>query len=64
MSTKEATESRWYFVHTYSGQEDRVKKNLEQRIATMDKNGERAYLSDQERAQEIAAAQRVLAKCK
>ena len=35
-----------------------------QRIATMDKNGERAYLSDQERAQEIAAAQRMLAKCK
>lgn len=36
MSTKEATGSRWYFVHTYSGQEDRVKKNLEQRIETMD----------------------------
>ncbi len=36
MSTQEATESLWYFVHTYSGQEDRVKKNLEQRIATMD----------------------------
>jgi transcription termination/antitermination protein NusG len=30
------TESRWYIVHTYSGQEDRVKKNLEQRIETMD----------------------------
>jgi len=27
---------RWYIVHTYSGQEDRVQKNLEQRIATMD----------------------------
>jgi transcriptional antiterminator NusG len=27
---------RWYFVHTYSGQEDRVKRNLEQRIETMD----------------------------
>ncbi len=26
----------WYIIHTYSGQEDRVKKNLEQRIATMD----------------------------
>ncbi len=26
----------WYIVHTYSGQEDRVKKNLEQRIETMD----------------------------
>lgn len=28
--------ARWYIVHTYSGQEDRVKKNLEQRVATMD----------------------------
>jgi transcriptional antiterminator NusG len=27
---------RWYIVHTYSGQEDRVQKNLEQRIETMD----------------------------
>ena len=30
--------SRWYIVHTYSGQEDRVRKNLEQRIKTMDMN--------------------------
>lgn len=27
---------RWYIIHAYSGQEDRVKKNLEQRILTMD----------------------------
>ncbi len=27
---------RWYIVHTYSGQEDRVRNNLEQRIETMD----------------------------
>lgn len=27
---------RWYIIHTYSGQEDRVKKNLEQRIESMD----------------------------
>lgn len=26
----------WYVLHTYSGQEERVKKNLEQRIETMD----------------------------
>ncbi|MSQ11083.1 MAG: transcription termination/antitermination factor NusG [Dehalococcoidia bacterium] len=26
----------WYIVHCYSGQEDQVKKRLEQRIATMD----------------------------
>lgn len=31
-----ATEPRWYIVHTYSGHEDRVKKNLEQRVQTMD----------------------------
>ena len=28
--------SSWYIVHTYSGQEDRVKKNLEMRIDSMD----------------------------
>lgn len=27
---------RWYVIHTYSGQENRVKKNLEQRIESMD----------------------------
>ena len=30
------TEARWYIVHTYSSQEERVKKNLELRIETMD----------------------------
>ena len=35
-----------------------------QRIAKLDRNGERVFLSDQERAQEIATAQRVLAQCK
>jgi len=29
-------EARWYIIHTYSGQEERVKKNLEQRIETLD----------------------------
>tara|TARA_Y100000817_G_scaffold148459_1_gene116248 strand:- start:2260 stop:2832 length:573 start_codon:yes stop_codon:yes gene_type:complete len=28
--------SGWYMVHTYSGHEDRVQQNLEQRIKTMD----------------------------
>lgn len=28
--------SRWYIIHTYSGQEDRVKRNLELRIDSMD----------------------------
>ncbi len=30
------TEQRWYVVHTYSGYEDRVQRNLEQRIKFMD----------------------------
>ena len=29
-------EGRWYVIHTYSGYEDRVKKNLDHRIQTMD----------------------------
>lgn len=30
----------WFVVHTYSGYEDRVKKNLEQRIKSMDADGD------------------------
>ena len=33
---EEDTEPRWYIIHAYSGQEERVKRNLEQRVATMD----------------------------
>lgn len=29
-------DARWYIIHAYSGQEERVKRNLEQRVATMD----------------------------
>ena len=36
MTLTSEAEGRWYIIHTYSGQEDRVKKNLEQRIASMD----------------------------
>ena len=36
MSTAEDTSTRWYIVHAYSGQEERVKKNLDLRIANMD----------------------------
>ena len=36
MSMGEETGPRWYIIHAYSGQEERVKKNLEQRISTMD----------------------------
>lgn len=33
-------ETKWYVIHTYSGYEDRVKKNLEQRIKFMDSGSE------------------------
>ena len=36
MSTEAETQPRWYIVHAYSGQEERVKKNLDLRIETMD----------------------------
>ena len=32
----EDNDTRWYAIHTYSGYEERVKKNLEQRIKFMD----------------------------
>jgi len=38
----EVTEKKkdWYAVHTYSGYEERVKKNLEQRVKSLDTEGE------------------------
>lgn len=33
-------EKAWYVIHTYSGYEDRVKRNLEQRVKSMDSGGE------------------------
>jgi len=33
-------EKHWFVVHTYSGYEDRVKKNLEQRVKFMDSGNE------------------------
>ena len=33
-------QKHWFVVHTYSGYEDRVKKNLEQRIKSMDSGDE------------------------
>ena len=32
----EAEQTQWFVIHTYSGYEDRVKKNLKQRIKFMD----------------------------
>ncbi len=35
-TTTENQEKNWYIVHTYSGYEERVKRNLEQRVRYMD----------------------------
>ena len=36
MGTAQDTQTRWYIVHTYSSQEERVKMNIEMRVETMD----------------------------
>ncbi len=36
MVAPDTTKSRWYIVHTYSGQEERVRTNLELRVSSMD----------------------------
>jgi len=36
----EENQKNWFVVHTYSGYEERVRKNLEQRIKSMDSQGE------------------------
>jgi transcriptional antiterminator NusG len=36
----EENQKQWFVVHTYSGYEERVRKNLEQRIRFMDTEGE------------------------
>ena len=36
LSEQTIQESEWYIVHTYSGQEERVKKYLEMRIQSLD----------------------------
>ncbi len=40
----EEKKKQWYAVHTYSGYEERVKRNLEQRIKFMDAIGEIAQV--------------------
>jgi transcriptional antiterminator NusG len=36
LAVAEKNQKKWYVIHTYSGYEERVKKNLEQRIKLMD----------------------------
>ncbi|MBI2832478.1 MAG: transcription termination/antitermination protein NusG [Chloroflexi bacterium] len=40
MAENQKNEKKWYVIHTYSGYEERVKRNLEQRIKSMDAAGE------------------------
>jgi len=48
-----ATDGRlWYVIHTYSGYENKVKKNLEHRIVTLDM-GERIFRVDVPTVEEI-----------
>ena len=35
-SSTSTIEVRWYIIHSYSGQEERVKKNLDLRIQSLD----------------------------
>lgn len=37
-------DKKWFVIHTYSGHEERVKKNLEQRIKLMDSDNEIAQV--------------------
>ncbi len=36
VTSTNTTDVRWYIIHAYSGQEERVKKNLDQRIQSLD----------------------------
>jgi len=49
----------WYVIHTYSGHEERVKKNLEQRIKFMDSGNEIANIVvPEEKEIEVRSGQR------
>jgi transcriptional antiterminator NusG len=52
-------EANWYVIHTYSGHEDRVKKNLEQRIKLIDPDEEiRQVVVPTEEEVEVRAGQK------
>ncbi len=52
-------EKQWYVIHTYSGHEERVKKNLEQRIKFMDSGNEIAKVEiPQEQEIEVRGGKR------
>ena len=43
-SETKTTNKQWYVIHTYAGYEERVKRNLEQRVKLMDSNAEIAQV--------------------
>jgi transcriptional antiterminator NusG len=51
---------RWYVINTYSGQENKVKHNIEHRVATMDKQAKvRQVVVPTEQVTEMQNGQRV-----
>ena len=57
-------ESKWFVIHTYSGHEDRVKKNLEQRIKLIDSGEEitQVVVPTEEEVEVRAGQKRTVAK--
>ena len=47
--SEEVGAKRWYAVHTYSGYENKVKKNLEKRVESMNMTEQILELSYQKR---------------
>jgi transcriptional antiterminator NusG len=43
-SKPQITDKQWYVIHTYAGYEERVKRNLEQRVKLMDSNADIAQV--------------------
>ena len=57
-------ESKWFVIHTYSGHEDRVKKNLEQRMKLIDSGDEitQVVVPTEEEVEVRAGQKRTVAK--
>lgn len=58
------SESQWFVIHTYSGHEDRVRKNLEQRIKLIDSGDEitRIVVPTEEEVEVRGGQKRTVAK--
>jgi len=58
------SENQWFVIHTYSGHEDRVRKNLEQRIKLIDSGDEitRIVVPTEEEVEVRSGQKRTVAK--